>query len=111
MVEPPGCGIWLNPQVVLQRQRAAPVLLHRTVPPTGGGIVVHEGTVRGFETGGKAQQVLGHLDRLLAHALAHQHLAPALGLSHDPIVDRLFHRGDGVLSAAVDDAARVAEHD
>ena len=34
-----------------------------------------------------------------------------LWLSHDPIIDRLFRRRDGVLSAAVADATRVAEHD
>ena len=78
MVEPAGCGIWIDPQVVLQRQRAAPVLLDRAVPPTRSDIVAHEVAVRGFEAWGKAQQVLGHLDRLLVRPLARQHLAPAL---------------------------------
>jgi hypothetical protein len=57
MVEPPGCGIWIDPQLVLQRQRAAPVLLHRAVPPAGSGIVAHEGAVRGFEGGGNSAAV------------------------------------------------------
>jgi hypothetical protein len=61
--------------------------------------------------GVNTQQVLGHLARPLERSLARQHLAPALWLSHDPVVDRLFHRRDRVLSAAVDDAARVAQHD
>jgi hypothetical protein len=103
MVEPPGCGIWLDPRVVLQRQRAGPVPLHHAVPPAGSGIVAHEGAVCDFEGGVKTQQVLGHLDRLLARPLARQHLAPVLWLSHDPIVDCLFYRGDRVLSAAVDE--------
>jgi hypothetical protein len=78
MVEPAGCGIWIDPQLVLQRQRAAPVLLHRAVPPAGTGIVAHEGAVCDFEGGVKTQQVLGHLDRPLERSLARQHLDPAL---------------------------------
>jgi hypothetical protein len=66
LVELRGFGNWLNLQLVLQRQRAAPVLLHRTVPPAGSGIIAQQGTVCGFEGGANVQQVLGHLDRPLA---------------------------------------------
>ena len=76
MVELLSFGAWLDPQLALQCRHAAPVLLHRTVPPAGDAIIAHEGVVRGLEARVKVQQVLGHLDRLHARAPTRQRLAP-----------------------------------